>query len=74
MTDPSTTTTPTSKRTARISAPTPPAFTPMMNTLRGLLLGTGIGHHDGWLASAWCLLLTAGGYVPARRLYNRDPR
>jgi ABC-2 type transport system permease protein len=48
-------------------------FTPMMETLRGLLLGTGVGH-NGWLALAWCLLLTAIGYVWARRLYNRDPR
>ncbi|HEY0536591.1 MAG TPA: ABC transporter permease [Actinoplanes sp.] len=48
-------------------------FTPMMETLRGLLLGAGIGH-NGWLALAWCLLLTAVGYVWARKLYNRDPR
>jgi ABC-2 type transport system permease protein len=48
-------------------------FTPMMESLRGLLLGTGIGH-NGWLAVAWCLVLTAAGYVWARRLYNRDPR
>jgi ABC-2 type transport system permease protein len=48
-------------------------FTPMMETLRGLLLGTGIGH-NGWLAFAWCVALTAIGYVWARRLYNRDPR
>jgi ABC-2 type transport system permease protein len=48
-------------------------FTPMMETLRGLLLGTGVGH-DGWLAVAWCLVLTAAGYVWARGLYNRDPR
>jgi ABC-2 type transport system permease protein len=48
-------------------------FTPMMETLRGLLLGTGVGP-NGWLAAAWCLALTAIGYVWARRLYNRDPR
>ena len=48
-------------------------FTPMMETLRGLLLGTGIGNH-GWLAAAWCVALTAVGFVWARRLYNRDPR
>ena len=29
-------------------------FTPAIETLRGLLLGTEIGH-NGWLAVAWCL-------------------
>ncbi|MEV8129497.1 ABC transporter permease, partial [Streptomyces sp. NPDC085944] len=33
-------------------------FTPAIETLRGLLLGTGIGH-NGWLALGWCLALTA---------------
>ncbi|WP_033212826.1 MULTISPECIES: ABC transporter permease, partial [Streptomyces] len=36
-------------------------FTPAIETLRGLLLGTEIGH-NGWLAVAWCLGLTALGY------------
>ncbi|GAA0517769.1 ABC transporter permease [Paractinoplanes deccanensis] len=36
-------------------------FTPAIETLRGLLLGTGIGH-NGWLAIAWCLGLTLLGY------------
>jgi ABC-2 type transport system permease protein len=49
-------------------------FTPMMETLRGLLLGTGIGHQNAWLAAAWCALLSAVGYVLSRRLYDRDPR
>jgi ABC-2 type transport system permease protein len=49
-------------------------FTPIMDTLRGLLLGTGIGGHDGWLAAGWCLVLTAVGYVWACRLYNREQR
>ncbi|MEO3750753.1 ABC transporter permease [Streptomyces sp. B6B3] len=47
-------------------------FTPAIETLRGLLLGTGIGHH-GWLAIAWCLGLTVLGYVWSRALFNRDP-
>jgi ABC-2 type transport system permease protein len=47
-------------------------FTPMMETLRGLLLGTAIGH-NGWLALAWCVAITVGGYVWAKTLYNRDP-
>jgi ABC-2 type transport system permease protein len=47
-------------------------FTPIMETVRGLLLGTGIGA-DGWLAGAWCIAITVVGYVWAKRLYNRDP-
>ncbi|MEV5428188.1 ABC transporter permease [Streptomyces sp. NPDC052701] len=48
-------------------------FTPAIETLRGLLLGTGIGHH-GWLALAWCLGLTVLGYVWSKAVFNRDPK
>ncbi|MER6916949.1 ABC transporter permease [Streptomyces sp. NPDC000594] len=48
-------------------------FTPAIETLRGLLLGTEIGHH-GWLALAWCLGLTALGYRWSTALFNRGPR
>ncbi|MGQ4422465.1 ABC transporter permease [Streptomyces violaceoruber] len=47
-------------------------FTPAIETLRGLLLGTGIGH-NGWLALGWCLALTALGYVWATTKFNSDP-
>jgi ABC-2 type transport system permease protein len=47
-------------------------FTPIMDTVRGLLLGAGIGN-SAWLALAWCAAITVGGYVWAKRLYNRDP-
>ncbi|MCX4703844.1 ABC transporter permease [Streptomyces sp. NBC_01373] len=47
-------------------------FTPAIETLRGLLLGTGIGH-NGWLALAWCIGLTALGYRWSTALFNRDP-
>ncbi|GAA2692175.1 ABC transporter permease [Streptomyces violaceolatus] len=47
-------------------------FTPAIETLRGLLLGTGIGH-NGWLALGWCLALTALGYVWATSKFNSDP-
>ncbi|MFF5449549.1 ABC transporter permease [Streptomyces sp. NPDC012888] len=47
-------------------------FTPAIETLRGLLLGTGIGH-NGWLALAWCLALAALGYRWAKAVYDRDP-
>ncbi|GEC07185.1 transport permease protein [Streptomyces spinoverrucosus] len=48
-------------------------FTPAIETLRGLLLGTEIGH-NGWLAAAWCLALAALGYVWSKSLFNRDPK
>jgi ABC-2 type transport system permease protein len=48
-------------------------FTPAIETLRGLLLGTPIGH-NGWLAVAWCLGLTALGYFWATAKFNSDPR
>jgi ABC-2 type transport system permease protein len=47
-------------------------FTPVIETLRGLLLGTGIGG-NAWLAAAWCVGITVVGYAWARKLYNRDP-
>ncbi|WP_327292712.1 ABC transporter permease [Streptomyces sp. NBC_01198] len=48
-------------------------FTPAIETLRGLLLGTAIGH-NGWLAVAWCLALTFLGYLWSTSLFNRDPK
>ncbi|MER7056650.1 ABC transporter permease [Streptomyces sp. NPDC000351] len=48
-------------------------FTPAIETLRGLLLGTEIGH-NGWLALAWCLALTALGYFWSKSVFNRDPK
>jgi ABC-2 type transport system permease protein len=48
-------------------------FTPMMETLRGLLFGTPIG--DRWvLAIAWCVVISVAGYLWSMRLYNRDPK
>jgi ABC-2 type transport system permease protein len=46
-------------------------FTPIMETLRGLLMGTPT--HSGPTAVAWCVAIALGGYLWARRLYNRDP-
>ncbi|MEV6204104.1 ABC transporter permease [Streptomyces sp. NPDC051771] len=48
-------------------------FTPAIETLRGLLLGTGIGH-NGWLALAWCAGLTVLGYVWSTKTFRKDPR
>lgn len=45
-------------------------FTPITETLRGLLLGTHIG--DTWiLAVAWCAGLAVVGYAFSRRLFDR---
>ncbi|MGP3969442.1 ABC transporter permease [Streptomyces sp. 6N223] len=45
-------------------------FTPMIETLRGLLMGTGIGT-SGITALAWCLGLGLAGYVWARTAFYR---
>src|SRR5579859_6234318 len=47
-------------------------FTPVIDTLRGLLLGTPIGD-SAVLAVGWCVVLTLVGYLWARAVYNRDP-
>jgi ABC-2 type transport system permease protein len=46
-------------------------FTPVIQTLRGLLTGTPIGN-DAALAAAWCIGMSLFGYLWARRLYNRN--
>ncbi|MGW5637724.1 ABC transporter permease [Streptomyces sp. NPDC003832] len=45
-------------------------FTPVNETLRGLLLGTPIGN-DAWTALAWCAGLAATGYLWARASFRR---
>jgi ABC-2 type transport system permease protein len=45
-------------------------FTPIINTLRGLLTGTPIAN-DAMLTVAWCVALMAVGYVWSRARYNR---
>jgi ABC-2 type transport system permease protein len=47
-------------------------FTPIMETVRGLLLGTGIGS-SAIAAVLWCLGITVVSFVWARWAYNRDP-
>lgn len=47
-------------------------FTPIIETVRRLLLGGEIGG-QGLVAVAWCVAITVLGYAWARRLYNRDP-
>ncbi len=45
-------------------------FTPIMETVRGLLFGTPIGT-SGVLAVAWSVAIGLGGYAWARHLFNR---
>ncbi|MUL41796.1 ABC transporter permease [Streptomonospora sp. PA3] len=47
-------------------------FTPISDTLRGLLMGTQVGE-SAVVALAWCAGIALVSYVWAKRLYNRDP-
>ena len=46
-------------------------FTPVIDTLRGLLLGTPIGNR-AILAVGWCVALTLLGYFWSRAVYDRN--
>jgi ABC-2 type transport system permease protein len=47
-------------------------FTPVIETVRGLLMGTEIGS-SAVLAVAWCVVITLVGFFWSRALFNRDP-
>ena len=47
-------------------------FTPIIDTLRGLMLGTPIGH-SGPIAVGWGVGLALAGYLWAWALFRRDP-
>ena len=47
-------------------------FTPIIETLRGLLLGSPIGN-SAILAVGWCVAISVLGYAWATRLYQRHP-
>jgi ABC-2 type transport system permease protein len=47
-------------------------FTPIIETLRGLLLGTPV-RDSGLAAVAWCVVVSVAGFLWARRLYERLP-
>ncbi|MBV9206187.1 MAG: ABC transporter permease [Actinobacteria bacterium] len=46
-------------------------FTPIIETLRSLLMGKPIGS-NGWIALAWCTVIALGGYLWSKRLFNRE--
>ena len=46
-------------------------LTPIIETIRGLLLGTGIHGADGWWALGWCALILAAGIVWSGWLFRR---
>ncbi|WP_395297023.1 ABC transporter permease [Kitasatospora hibisci] len=48
-------------------------FTPAIETLRGLLLGTGIGD-NWWIALAWCLGLIVLGRHWSKTVFDRGPK
>jgi ABC-2 type transport system permease protein len=47
-------------------------FTPIIETIRGLLMGTPIGN-DGVLAVAWIIGIGLAGYLWATKLFSRPP-
>ncbi len=47
-------------------------FTPFIETVRGLLMGTPIGN-SGLISIAWCVVITLVCYLWSKRLYNRGP-
>ena len=47
-------------------------FTPLIETVRGLLLGTPIGD-SGIVSVGWCIAISVVGYLWSRRLYERNP-
>jgi ABC-2 type transport system permease protein len=46
-------------------------FTPVIKTLRGLLLDTSIGD-SGLLAIAWCVLFAIAGYMWSKSLFHKE--
>jgi ABC-2 type transport system permease protein len=47
-------------------------FTPVINTVRGLLIGGPIGN-NAVIAIAWSAAIALGSYLWARKLFSRDP-
>ncbi|MEV6113705.1 ABC transporter permease [Streptomyces sp. NPDC052109] len=49
-------------------------FSPAIETLRGLLLGSGIGTKNAVLAVAWCVGLSLLGYLWSKAQFSREPK
>lgn len=47
-------------------------YTPVIETIRGLLMGTPIGN-SAIIAIIWCVVLSVVGYFWAKKQYNRTP-
>ncbi|WP_121392289.1 ABC transporter permease [Actinokineospora cianjurensis] len=45
-------------------------FTPIIETLRALLMAKPLGS-NAWIALTWCALIALGGYLWSKRLFNR---
>ncbi|HTJ32358.1 MAG TPA: ABC transporter permease [Dactylosporangium sp.] len=46
-------------------------FTPLIETIRGLLMGTPIGNNAA-IAVGWCVAIALGGYLWSKKLFNRE--
>jgi ABC-2 type transport system permease protein len=46
-------------------------FTPLIETIRGLLMGTPIGNSAA-MAVGWCVVIALGGYLWSKKLFNRE--
>lgn len=46
-------------------------FTPIIETLRGLLMDEPIGN-NAWIALTWCAVIALAGYLWSKRLFNRE--
>jgi ABC-2 type transport system permease protein len=47
-------------------------FTPIINTLRDLLLAEPIGN-NAWIGLLWCAGIALAGYLWSKQLFNREP-
>jgi ABC-2 type transport system permease protein len=46
-------------------------FTPIIETLRGLLMDKPIGN-NAVIALGWCVVIALGGYLWSKKLFNRE--
>ncbi|MFD3593837.1 ABC transporter permease [Nocardia sp. NPDC058640] len=48
-------------------------FTPITETLRGLLMGTEIGI-NGWVSLAWCVVIAGGGFLWSKSIFRKQAK